>query len=376
MVLIISVQVRIIAFMNSYSHGKSGGDMVFIEIAKRIKNYGFLVVTSLLGKKLCNENNLKVDYFITSQESEFRNVIWIYFTRIVKVLFADLHIQKNDLLLGTSDFLPDVLPILFQKLRCKENKWIQHIFHLIPSSRKIPYFTQKISLFLIRKGADIIIVDNALLKKELEECRFDPQKIVINYPGIDLAYLHSVKGNHKKYDGVFMAQLRQSKGVFDLIKIWTLVCQREPNARLAIIGQGESQIISKIKLEISSNHLKKNIDFLGFLKNEEAYAIMKSSKVFVFPSHEEGFGIAALEAQALGLPVVAWNLPVFSEIFPKGMIKIKIAKINEFANEVKKLITHVEIINKLSKDAVTNAYKYQWNKSAQREVDLINRISN
>lgn len=44
---------KIIAFMNSYTQGMSGGDICFIEIAKRMNQYNKIVVTSLLGKRVC-----------------------------------------------------------------------------------------------------------------------------------------------------------------------------------------------------------------------------------------------------------------------------------------------------------------------------------
>ena len=56
---------------------------------------------------------------------------------------------------------------------------------------------------------------------------------------------------------------------------------------------------------VSELGLEKNVEFTGFLSNyDEAIALMKSSKVFVSPSTREGFGMAALEANACGLPLV------------------------------------------------------------------------
>jgi len=51
--------------------------------------------------------------------------------------------------------------------------------------------------------------------------------------------------------------------------------------------------------------LESNVTFLGFLdRPEDVYALMKSSKVLVFPSTREGFGLVVVEANACGLPAV------------------------------------------------------------------------
>lgn len=366
----------LIAFMNSYSQGKAGGDMVFIEIAKRLRNYNKVVVTSLLGKKLCQENNLKGQYLITTHESEFKNVIVTYIKRIVRVFFLKIKIEKEDIFLGTSDFLPDVLPIFWFNLRNKETKWAQHIFHLIPSSRKIPFLAQRISLELIKRFADLVVVDNSLLKGDLVRLGFDKEKIFVNYPGINLDYLRKIKAKKSDaYDGIFMAQLRQAKGVFDLIKIWELVCKEKPRVKLGIIGKGREEIMDNLQTEIEEVGLRNNIDLLGYLLNDKAFTLIKSSKVFIFPSHEEGFGIAPLEAQALGLPVVAWDLPVFAEIFKQGMAKIKQGDITKLAHQVIQLLTNKLHYQKLARDAIANANKYSWEKTARRELELLQKLS-
>ena len=369
-----SFRPRLIAFMNSYSQGKSGGDMVFIEIAKRIKSFEKVIITSYLGKKLCQENGIEAKYLVTTKEFEFKNVILTYLQRTIKAFFFDFKVKKNNVLLGTSDFLSDVLPIFWLKIKNPKVKWIQHIFHLIPSLRKISYFAQKISFLLIKNRADLIIVDNSLLKKELVKLGFNKKKIEVNYPGIKLEYLKKIKPAKRGYEGIFMAQLRPSKGIFDLIKIWKLVCREKPEARLGVIGKGEKEIMEEIKTKVENAGLKRNIKLLGFLEDDKAFGTIKASQVFVFPSREEGFGIAPLEAQALGLPAVAWNLPVFDEVFPKGMIKLKMGQIEEFAEEVINLLNNKNFYQKLSKEAKGNAGKYNWEKSAEREILLMKRI--
>lgn len=366
--------MKIIAFMNSYSQGKSGGDVFFIEVAKRLKDYRKVIVTSLLGKELCQKFSLSGEFLVTTCETEFRNVILVYTKRIVKAFSLKINLEDGDVVLGTSDFLPDVLPIFWLKLRNKKARWVQHIFHLIPSSRKIPFFAQRLSFLLIKPLADVIIVDNTLLKDELAELGFGPQKISVNYPGIDLDYLRSVEvGDGRGYDGIFMARLHPSKGIFDLVKIWRLICGERPGAKLGIIGKGVAEVERDLKILIKTEGLEKNIELLGYLEDGAAFAAIKSSKVFVFPSHEEGFGIAPLEAQALGLPVVTWNLPVFAEVFPKGMVKVEMGNVENFAKVVLNLLTNPSDYEKLSDEAVVNASQFEWDKVARRELMLIEK---
>lgn len=367
---------KIIAFMNSYTQGKSGGDTVFIELAKKINNYNLLIITSLLGKELCQNNSVKAKYFITSSELKIINIINIYIKRTLKAFFLRIEIKEKDLFLSTSDFLPDVLPVFFLKIFHKKNRWIQKIFHLIPKTRKIPYFAQKISFFFIKKFADLIIVDNNLLKEELIKQNFNKNKLFVIYPGINIKYLKSIKNinNNDNYDCVFMAQLRISKGIFDLLDIWKQILN-SGNFKLAIIGAGDVNIVNQIKQKIIKSNISKYVDLLGYIEDEKALSLIKSSKVFIFPSHEEGFGIAALQAQALGLPVVAWNLPVFNEIFSEGMIKIKCNDTKSFSKEVVKLLKDKAYYNIIAKAALSNALKYDLDIMLEKEIELFKNVN-
>lgn len=357
--------------MNAFFEKRTGGDMVFIETAKRMRGFRKVVVTSELGKECCLENGLKAEFLVTTNETVFRNVIKTYLVRIFKALALKLKIKKGDILIGTSDFLPDILPSFLLKIKERKVFWIQHIFHLIPRTRKISYLSQRISLFLIRLSADVVIVDNSLLEKELLRFGFKEDKVIVNYPGIPSEVLSKIKKSEKKYEAVFMAQLRSQKGIFDLVKIWKIIFRKYKKAKLAIIGSSDKRMVSELRRKIFSVGLFDNVKLLGYLPNDEAYKTIKSAKIFIFPSYEEGFGITPLEAQKLGLPVVAWHLPVYDEVFKKGMIKVRVGDLKEFAKKVEELLGNKKFYQKIADEAKENAGNYDWEKTAKGELNVI-----
>jgi len=74
------------------------------------------------------------------------------------------------------------------------------------------------------------------------------------------------------------------------------------------------------------------------------------------------------------LPVVAWNLSAFEEVFPEGMIKIKIGNIEKFASKVIELIANKKLYQKLSEEAICNASRYDWDNVAKRELYLLEKV--
>ena len=82
-----------------------------------------------------------------------------------------------------------------------------------------------------------------------------------------------------------------------------MIKKKHPNVRCFIVGKGpEEKALKKLVKELK---LEKNVIFYSFFKkHEDLYKLMKSSKVFAFPSTREGFGIVVIEANSLNLPVV------------------------------------------------------------------------
>ncbi len=365
------MQKSIIAFMNAYSSGKSGADKAFIEIFKRLKNARCTVVTSRLGKNLCTKENLTASYLTTSEEKEFNHAVIIYLQRIVRAVLIVLHLPLYELIYSTSDSLPDTLPALIYKLRNKKSRWIGKIFHLIPSERKISYLAQKLSFFLIKKFADVIIVDNKLLKEKLLQIGFPKNKLTVNYLGVDQTSLSNIAPSAKKYDATFMARLHKSKGIFDLISIWHKVTRTMIHAKLAVIGLGDKSTIAKLQKAIVDSGLDRNVEILGYLEDDEAFSRIKSSRVFLYPSREEGFGMVIAEVMTSKVPVIAYDLPAYHHTFKRGIITVPLGKIEIFSEKFLSLLQNEAERKKIMRNALIISKKFSWESTVKKELQLM-----
>jgi glycosyltransferase involved in cell wall biosynthesis len=124
--------------------------------------------------------------------------------------------------------------------------------------------------------------------------------------GIDFKDIERIRAAGKTSEIIYAGRLLGHKNVNLLISALQFVKREIPDVRTIIIGDGPEYM--KLKHLAMDLGLHESIKFTGFLENyDEVISLMKSSKVFVMPSTREGFGIAALEANACGLPVVTSN---------------------------------------------------------------------
>ena len=85
-----------------------------------------------------------------------------------------------------------------------------------------------------------------------------------------------------------------------LLDIFAELVRQKPESRLLLVGEGEEEKALRNKAEILN--IEGQVLFYGVSKQIEC--LLWAMDIFVFPSHFEGLGIVAIEAQAAGLPVI------------------------------------------------------------------------
>jgi len=368
--------MRLIALMNSYTQGASGGDIRFIELAKRLEEkIEICVITSSLGVEVCVSNGLDAKYMITTREESVSNVPLLYLKRIILALRLSLRLKEGDILCSTSDFLPDTLPAFVWKLKNRKLKWLAPVYHLVPkaSSRAggsllknvLSYVSQQISLRLISRLADLINTETTFVKNELStRYGIPPERIVAVPSGIDPRIIDNVKWNGRKiYDACFIARIHPTKGILDLVRAWKEVSKQKGDAKLAIGGTGPTEFAKMLLAEIERFRLGNNVDILGFLSEEEKYKLLKASRIYILPSYEEGVPITFYEAMYCGLPVITYYLPTYTEI-KDYIVKVSLGNLKRLADEIIRVLDDEDLARKLGDMGRGFAVEHTWDKVA------------
>ncbi len=162
--------------------------------------------------------------------------------------------------------------------------------------------------------------------------------------GFDLETYRSVQVHNKLYDAVFLGRFVYFKGINDLIEVWEEVVRTRSDAKLLLLGDGETEFVESIKASIKEKGLENNIILRGFVFGEEKVRLLKQSRVFLFLSHSESYAQVVDEAIACSLPVVAYDLEPyrsreeytdFMYLYPLGDHKSVVVKLQELLNAPK-----------------------------------------
>lgn len=116
------------------------------------------------------------------------------------------------------------------------------------------------------------------------------------------------------YDTIYIGRLTYQKNPQRLMGLCALMKQQKPDIRMAVVGTGELEAETKaLCIELG---LEENVHFLGFQSNP--MKIIADSKSLILPSRWEGTPMCALEAMALGVPVVSTPTDGLVDLLEEG----------------------------------------------------------
>jgi glycosyltransferase involved in cell wall biosynthesis len=195
-------------------------------------------------------------------------------------------------------------------------------------------------------------------------------KIRVSGNGVDVDLIEQVKPEKKVYDGIFVGRISRDKGIFDLVQIWQKIATWKPDSRLVVVGQGPD--LPKLKEVVDSSCVSSNIMLKGSCSDAELYALVKASKVFLFPSRFEGWGLAVGEALGAGLPVVCYDIPALREVFGecRSVFFTRVGDVERFAQTVEKIFEE-NCLTKLEAASKEFARRFNWEEVALKDLDTI-----
>ncbi|NOJ79018.1 N-acetyl-alpha-D-glucosaminyl L-malate synthase BshA [Myxococcus xanthus] len=112
---------------------------------------------------------------------------------------------------------------------------------------------------------------------------------------------------------IHVSNFRPVKRITDVVAIFTEVHRHRP-CRLVMVGDGPER--SPAERMLREMGLEGRVAFLG--KQDRFEELVAASDVFLLPSEQESFGLAALEALSCGVPVVASDLGGIPELVTHG----------------------------------------------------------
>jgi glycosyltransferase involved in cell wall biosynthesis len=173
---------------------------------------------------------------------------------------------------------------------------------------------------------------------------------------------------------LYLGRLIGKKGVEHLLTAAPLILKKY-RVKILIVGPDGGK--KRMLMELSQNlHLDKDVIFTGELSDEDKLQAIACSDMLILPSKKEAQGIAILEAQAMGKPVIATRqggIPYFIKDGENGVL-IDYGRPDQIAKAVEKLLSDREFREKIGKKGKETARMLNWDVITQKILDIYELI--
>lgn len=348
-----------------------GAEVQLEELLRRLVSYGHDVTLLCSGFKNCLEEETVegVKIIRRGNRFNFNLVASFYLKKIIKN-------NKYDILIEDINKIPFYTPLY---LNIKTLILIPHlfattVFHEINFILGTYIFLAEKPLVKIYKGRPFNVISESTAI-DIENRGIPQKDISIIHCGINRE-LYSYDSNVLKYDNptiLYLGRIKKYKSVQHLLRAYQIIKEKIPNARLAIVGDGD--YLNKLK-KLSSSLGLIDIEFTGYVSTTEKVERLRRSHVAVLPSLKEGWGLTNIEANSVGTTVVAANSPGLRDSVRDNQTGYlyEYGNIEHLAEKIIKILSDNQTRERLERGGLEWAENFNWDRASKDFENLLFKI--
>jgi glycosyltransferase involved in cell wall biosynthesis len=175
---------------------------------------------------------------------------------------------------------------------------------------------------------------------------------------------------------LYLGAIDKRKNIADIVKAYSELSGSQTNLSPLVLAGEDIGGASEVTDLILKLNLGNKVRRIGFVEPSKLKAVYSNAKMFVFPSHYEGFGLPPLEAMACGVPTIVSDSTSLPEVIGDAGLIVPMNDVGKLAESMLKLLTDKDLHLKLSIDGRKRASLFTWDKVADNVMSVYQEIQN
>ena len=229
-------------------------------------------------------------------------------------------------------------------------------------------------IFYFYRNIHFMTVSNST-KTDLVEYGIPAKNISVFLSGVNLSLPSPLPAKTKTPTIMFLGALSKDKGIEDAIVTFSLIYKARPSWKFLIVGVGESEYLKKLQKNCFRLGIENQTKFVGFCAPFKKFKLLSSAHILVNPSIREGWGLVNIEANAVGTPVVGYEVPGTRDSVRHNITGILVPAHNteSMADKVIQLVENQKKYKQLSKNSITWSKQFSWDKFTKQSLSLLKK---
>jgi glycosyltransferase involved in cell wall biosynthesis len=226
--------------------------------------------------------------------------------------------------------------------------------------------------------ADLVVTISEHSRRQIQALLgVAPDRIVVCRPGVP-AWVSKAATRRESGPGgyiLFVGTLEPRKNIQGLLAAYRLLVERDPATPRLVLAGRATPAASPWIAESRSAPLAGRVEIAGYVPDSQRTALYAGARLLVLPSFEEGFGLPALEAMALGVPVVASARGALPEVVGGSGLLVDPSDVAELARAIASVLTNAEMAGRMRADGLRRAREFDWPASARMLLGAYGRAA-
>ena len=223
----------------------------------------------------------------------------------------------------------------------------------------------------LRRSERIIAISEATKSDLIENLGIAPSRIEVVYEGYDPAIFRPAQAREEGQSPylLYVGTLAPNKNLPFLLQVYAQLRQRF-DIRIKLVGKQDPATVAEL-LATVPEATRSGIEFVGFVSDPLLAQLLQRCAAFVFPSLNEGFGLAVVEAMACGAPVISSDAGSLAEVVGQGGVLLAPTDAERWIDEIARVLTESDYRAELAQRAVRRSAIFSWDQAAQRYWALL-----
>lgn len=229
---------------------------------------------------------------------------------------------------------------------------------------------KKVLSHAINKSKKIITVSQATKNDVLKHFpNINPEKIAVIYEGVTSLTTHPSPLTAPFPFLLHIGNCYPHKNLERLLSAFEIVHKQIPDLHLVLAGR-KDVFMERLKNIASEKEVSSFIHFEENPSDERLSELYSQAKLYVFPSLIEGFGLPALEAMQMSLPVVCSDIPALKEIAGDAAVYFRKNDPNDIARVIQQILNDSNKQKELVEKGHERTKLYSWEKMANEILKI------
>lgn len=215
------------------------------------------------------------------------------------------------------------------------------------------------------RRADRVIVPSRHTAAEVTQVLGVPrERIALCPPGAPV-WPEPVKGPSPDGYILFMGTLEPRKNVGTLLAAYGRLLSRHSDLPKLVLAGSAGEEARQWLDAISRPPLAGHVEHIGYVSEQDRQRVYSGARVLVMPSLNEGFGMPALEAMSLGIPVIASDRGALPEVVGDAGLIVSPTGEDSLSAAIERALTEKSLVDRLTRRGYERARQFDWHDTAK-----------